>query len=224
MAMRRLGQILVDLGFCSDEQLEVLLEEQQQRPGELIGKVAQDMSLITEEQLAQALAEQMGMQVINLADVVVPPEVLSHVTETMATLYRIIPVSFRDNTLTVAMCDPQKLSTLDELRNFLGFEVRCASNSQEMRAHIKTSVPDIILMDIMMPDADGISLTRELRADPKTEKIPILVVSGLADAATLNDALMFGADDFLTKPFELDALKNKLEAALRRTDKNKESG
>jgi type IV pilus assembly protein PilB len=112
------------LGFISDEQLEVLLEEQQQRPGELLGQIAMSMELITDEQLVQALAEQMGMQVINLSDVVIPPEVLAHLTEPMAQLYRIVPVSFKDNTLTIAMCDPQKLSITDELRSFLGYDIR----------------------------------------------------------------------------------------------------
>ena len=86
MAMRRIGQILVDLGFITDEQLEQLLEEQQQRPGRRLGKVAEDLGYVTDEQLAQALAEQWGMQVIHLADIVVPPQVLGYVTEPMAQL------------------------------------------------------------------------------------------------------------------------------------------
>jgi type IV pilus assembly protein PilB len=222
MAMRRLGQILVDLGFCSDEQLELLLEEQQQRPGELIGKVAQDMGLITEEQLAQALAEQMGMQVINLADVVVPPEVLSHVTETMATLYRIIPVSFRDNTLTVAMCDPQKLSTLDELRNFLGFEVRAvvATDADVQNALDRyytesgESVEDLV--DEMEQDADLASAVAALSADGP---IDLTSVEALADSAPvrklLNMVLLLAikdhASDLHFEPFE-DEFKIRIKA------------
>jgi len=124
MALRRIGQILVDLGFINDRQLGMLLEEQKQRHGEMLGQIALHMGLITEEQLAQALAEQMGLQVINLNDFVIAPEVLAHVTEPMAQLYRILPVSFRDNTLTVAMCDPQKVSVLDELRSFLGYDIK----------------------------------------------------------------------------------------------------
>ena len=81
MAIRRLGQILVDLGFINDDQLEMLLEEQQQRPGELLGKVAESMDLITEEKLAQALAEQMGMQTISLGDTAISSEVLAYITE-----------------------------------------------------------------------------------------------------------------------------------------------
>jgi type IV pilus assembly protein PilB len=67
MVVRRIGQILVDLGFITDEQLEVVLDEQQQRPGALLGKIAEDLGLITDEQLAQALAEQLGMQTVALS-------------------------------------------------------------------------------------------------------------------------------------------------------------
>ncbi len=124
MAMRRLGQILVDLGFISDDQLESLLEEHQSHPGVLLGKLAESQGLINEDQLAQALAEQWGMQVVHLADIVIPPNVLGMVTETMAQMYRIVPIVFRDDTLTIALCDPQNLTIQDELRTFLGYEIR----------------------------------------------------------------------------------------------------
>ena len=123
MAIRRIGQILVDLGFLTEEQRDMLLEEQQQRAGEMFGQIAISMGLINDEQLVQALAEQMNMPVIGLADIVIQPEVLQYVTEPMAQLYRIVPVSFDDNTLTIAMCDPQKLSIIDELRSFLGMNI-----------------------------------------------------------------------------------------------------
>ncbi|MDY0169313.1 MAG: ATPase, T2SS/T4P/T4SS family [Thermoguttaceae bacterium] len=124
MAIRRIGQIFVDLGFISDEQLEMLLEEQEQRSGEMLGQIAINLNLINEEQLAQALAEQMNMQVVTLADLVLSPDVIGMLTEPMAQLYRVIPISFKDNVLTIAMCDPQKLSVVDELRSFLGYEIR----------------------------------------------------------------------------------------------------
>ena len=123
MAVRRLGQILVDLGFLTDEQLEAVLLEQQQQPGALLGKVAEDMGLITDEQLVQGLAEQMSMQTISLSEVTLPPEVLEKISETMAQLYRVVPVKFEGNTLTVATCDPQNLTIQDELRTFLGYDI-----------------------------------------------------------------------------------------------------
>lgn len=132
MAIRRIGQILVDLGYIQEEQLELLLEEQRRSPGELLGKMAEGMGLITDEQLAQGLAEQMGMQVINLHETQFAKEVLEHVTEPMAQLYRIIPVHFEkdSNTLTVAMCDPQNLSVQDELRTFLGYDIRVVVSTE----------------------------------------------------------------------------------------------
>jgi CheY-like chemotaxis protein len=103
-----------------------------------------------------------------------------------------------------------------------GYDVECAPSAAKAREALAKRRPDIILMDIMMPDQDGISFTRELRGDPKTSDIPIIVVSGLADAGTLNDALLFGAVDYMVKPIELDALTDKIErtfAALQRRKK-----
>src|SRR4029453_9641829 len=72
MAIRRIGQIFVDMGFITDEQLTMLLEEQQQRPGTLLGKIAQELNMLTEEQLVQSLSEQMGMQIVDLSDMKTP--------------------------------------------------------------------------------------------------------------------------------------------------------
>ncbi len=124
MAIRRIGQILVDLGFIDDDQLEMLLEEQQQQPGEKLGKIAEEMGLITDDQLVQALAEQMRLQVINLSEAKIPASTLGLINDTMASLYRVIPVRFEDNELTVATADPQNLSVSDELRTFLGYTIR----------------------------------------------------------------------------------------------------
>jgi type IV pilus assembly protein PilB len=124
MALRRIGQILVDLGYISDEQLELLIEEQEQRPGQLLGQVAMDMGMINDDQLAQALGEQMSLRTVALGDLSITPETLSKVTEPMAQMYRIIPTDFDGDTLTIAMCDPQNLSVQDELRTFLGYNIR----------------------------------------------------------------------------------------------------
>ncbi|QEG40526.1 GspE/PulE family protein [Roseimaritima ulvae] len=124
MAVRRIGQILVDLGFLTDEQLEAVLQEQQQQPGALLGQIAESMGLITDEQLVQGLAEQMRMKTISLSEVELPPEVLEKISETMAQLYRVVPVKFEGNTLTIATCDPQNLTIQDELRTFLGYDIQ----------------------------------------------------------------------------------------------------
>lgn len=137
MAQRKIGQILVDLGYLNEDQLWDILEEQKQSPGEAIGQVAKRMGLVTEEQITEALAEQFGMPVIVLAETNIPPKVLELVPETMASIYKIMPVSLQENTLTVAMADPQNLAALDDLRNFLGYDVRGAvSSAQEVEEAI----------------------------------------------------------------------------------------
>ena len=93
MAPRRIGQILVDLGFLTDEQLEIILEDQEQQPGSLLGKIAEDMQLITDEQLIQALAEQMSMQTVSLEDIKLDEEVLAKVSETIFTRKCVSPPS-----------------------------------------------------------------------------------------------------------------------------------
>src|SRR5262245_48254607 len=130
MAIRRIGQIFVDMGFITDEQLSMLLEEQQQRPGTLLGKIALELNLLTEEQLIQALAEQMGMQVVELSEITITHDVLSKVSESMAQLYRAVPIHFDGNRLTVATCDPQNITIQDELRSLLGYEVKVVIASE----------------------------------------------------------------------------------------------
>ncbi len=133
MAIRRLGQILVDLGYITDEQLDMLLAEQRRKSGELLGKLAETLGLITDEQLAEALAEQMAMRVVTLSETTINPKIIEKVTEPMAQLYRIIPIDFRDDTLTIATCEPQKLSVQDELRTLLGYNIRaCVATEKEI--------------------------------------------------------------------------------------------
>lgn len=103
----------------------------------------------------------------------------------------------------------------------LGYDVACAASAKNARETIKIRKPDLILMDVMMPGEDGIGFTRELRSSTENSDIPIIVVSGLADAATLNDALLFGAVDYIVKPVELDLLKNKIERALAAAESRK---
>jgi type IV pilus assembly protein PilB len=124
MAHRRIGQVLVDMGFITDEQQELLVDEQHEHPGQLLGKVAIDMGLINEEQLAQSLAEQLSLSTTVISEITIKKEVLAMVTAPMSQMYRIVPVEFDGDTLTVAMCDPQNLSVQDELRTFLGFNIR----------------------------------------------------------------------------------------------------
>jgi type IV pilus assembly protein PilB len=213
MAIRRIGQIFVDLGFITDDQLEALLEEQQQHPGQLLGKVAEAQGLLNEEQLAQALAEQFSMQVIHLADTVVPPNVLTLVTETMAQMYRIIPISFRENTLTIALCDPQNLAIQDELRTFLGYDIRAVVATERDilkaldRYYAASGESVESLVHDMDEDAELAAAAASINSDGP---IDLTSVEALADSAPvrklLNMVLLLAikdhASDLHFEPFE----------------------
>ena len=182
MAIRKIGQIFVDMGFVTDDQLGMLLEEQQTRPGTLLGKIAQEMNMLNEEQIVQALSEQMGMQVVELGDIGLSHDVLKKITESMAQLYRVVPVAFEGNRLTVATCDPQNIVIQDELRQMLGFEVRVVIATE---TDIKKA-----LDRWYSSDKDTIeSITQELEDDPDFKRAMAAAESGGATDLTSIEAL-----------------------------------
>jgi type IV pilus assembly protein PilB len=163
MAVRKLGQILVDLGFISDDQQEMLVEEQSQNPGQLIGKIAEDMGLVSEDELGQALGEQFNLQTIDIEGVTPPAEVRATMSDAMAQLYRVVPLQLNDNELTLATCDPQNLSMQDELRRFLGYDIRLlvASEGQILKAIDKFFNQDVESIEKII---DELNEDEELKA------------------------------------------------------------
>ena len=129
MAVRKLGQILVDLGSINDDQLEMLVEEQSQSSG-MIGRIAVNMGLISDEDLVEGLGEQFGLKTLDLEGQVPPPECREAVSGPMAQLYRIVPMQLHENVLTLATCDPQNLAMQDEIRRFLGYDIRLVVSSE----------------------------------------------------------------------------------------------
>ena len=133
MAARRLGQIFVDLGYINDDQLEMLVEEQaQSQGGKLIGRIAMEMGLVTDDELVASLGEQFNLQTIDLDGVTPPEDAREALSDSMAQLYRVIPLQLNDNVLTLATCDPQNIAMQDELRRFLGFDIRLLVASESL--------------------------------------------------------------------------------------------
>jgi len=99
----------------------------------------------------------------------------------------------------------------------LGYEVVSAVDGEAALDAARDSVPDLILLDIMMPKLDGIEATRRLKADRALPFIPIILVTAKADAKDVVAGLEAGGDDYLTKPFAFSELLARVEALLRRT-------
>ncbi|HQR43719.1 MAG TPA: hypothetical protein PLX97_13585, partial [Gemmatales bacterium] len=112
---KKLGQILIDLGLLEEDQLWEVLNEAREG-GQLVGQAALARGLVTEEQLFQALAEQYGMKLVNLNEVKFQSEAIEKVPETMAPVYKVVPIALKDNVLTVALVDPNQLPAPAALR------------------------------------------------------------------------------------------------------------
>jgi type IV pilus assembly protein PilB len=115
---RQLGQKFVDLGFMDEAQLESIYEDMRTSDAR-VGDLALERGLVKEEQLLQATAEVHGMRVANLEEVKPSPDAVKHVTKQMAELYRLVPLTFENDTLTVALSDPNNLQAMDDLKNLL---------------------------------------------------------------------------------------------------------
>jgi len=216
MAQRKLGQILVDLGYINDDQLWDILEEQKQSAGTVIGQVAVRMGLVTQAQITEALAEQWGMPILNLEETNIQPNVLELVPQTMAEMYRIMPVSLKNGVLTVAMADPQNVGALDDLRNFLGHEIRGAvSSGPEVEAAIaryyadrEESIEDVI--ESMATDEDAEKRIRgyDLASEEEmSDSQPIKKLLNMVMLLAIRDQ----ASDIHFEPFE-DEFKIRVKA------------
>ena len=95
-----------------------------------------------------------------------------------------------------------------------GYEILTAADGAEGIASAIAEQPDLILMDLNLPEIDGWEATRRLKADPATRDIPIIALTAHAMAGDREKALAAGCDDFDTKPIEFDRLLNKIEQAL----------
>ena len=147
---RKFGQVLIDLGYLDEDQLWELLEEAKST-GKLIGETAKARGIINGEQLLQALAEQNNIKLANLADAKPSAEALALVPETMASVYKVMPLSFKDKVLTIVVSDPANASAADDLRNLLNLtEVIVQLSTQEAmneameRAYSNTKEESII--------------------------------------------------------------------------------
>ena len=95
-----------------------------------------------------------------------------------------------------------------------GYELMSATDGAAGIAMAAAERPDLILMDLNLPEIDGWEAARRLKADPKTRDIPIIALSAHAMAGDREKALATGCDDFDTKPIEFDRLLAKIEQAL----------
>jgi len=103
---------------------------------------------------------------------------------------------------------------IDVLMN-AGFEVRWASNRSEINAELRRGAEiDFVLLDIVLPDADGLQVLRRLREHPELTKLPVIMMTGRAGAGDVLAGLAAGADGYVTKPFKISGLMKAVNLVL----------
>jgi two-component system phosphate regulon response regulator PhoB len=108
----------------------------------------------------------------------------------------------------------QELVAVNLVRH--GHDVKRAANAEEAYRAVAEMLPDVILLDWMLPDSPGPTVTRRLRADPRTREVPIILLTARAGEDDKVAGLEAGADDYITKPFSPRELEARIQAVLRR--------
>jgi two-component system phosphate regulon response regulator PhoB len=97
-----------------------------------------------------------------------------------------------------------------------GYKILCASSGEDGLKVAKAEKPNLIVLDLMLPGIDGLDVTRRLKADDATRKIPIVMLTAKGEESDIVTGLELGAEDYITKPFSPRVLVARIKAALRR--------
>lgn len=99
-----------------------------------------------------------------------------------------------------------------------GYQVTGVASGEDALAAVETKVPDLILLDIMLPGLDGLRVCQKLKGDPKFESIPVIMLTAKGEEPDIVAGLNMGADDYVTKPFSPKVLLARVQAVLRRAE------
>jgi signal transduction histidine kinase len=111
--------------------------------------------------------------------------------------------------------DPLGITTLESILDGQGYKIMSAHNGPAALQKADEMMPDLILLDVMMPGMDGFEVCRRLRAAPKLAEVPIIILTALDDRASRLQGIEAGADDFLTKPADRQELRLRVKTILR---------
>ena len=110
--------------------------------------------------------------------------------------------------------DPEIVTFLSTLLELEGIESSVATSAAAALEQLQQGPPDLVLLDIAMPDRDGIDLCKELKSDPRTAEVPVFVVSARPGKDVVERALAAGAEEFIRKPFENAELISRIRGRL----------
>lgn len=115
--------------------------------------------------------------------------------------------------------DEQSINDLIKINlELCGYKVFQALDGTRGFALAKQELPNLVILDVMMPDVDGYTVAQRIRQNPETKNVPILMLTALSQLKDKVKGFDIGVDDYLTKPFEMDELKVRVRALLKRSN------
>jgi type IV pilus assembly protein PilB len=189
--MRSLGHILVDRGLISLEQLRAA-ETEQNGSGRSLGRVLVSQQIVTEKDLVAALAAQIGMDFVDLADTEVDAHATTLVSDTIMRRHSVLPIRFEDGKLVVAMSDPSNVVAMDDVRTITKMEVKPVVATKEdltkaiskyasMHEDIEAIAGDLVGDEEDVDLADLQAVTEDA---PIVKFVNVLITQAVADGAS----------------------------------------
>jgi signal transduction histidine kinase len=132
-----------------------------------------------------------------------------------------LKILYKHAIILVVDDNPTNLEILDHALTQEGYKVRIEAEGLNVIKQARLSIPDLILLDIMLPDLNGFEVCKQLKADPLTEGIPIIFMTALADPVDKIKGLNLGAVDYITKPFQKEELLARVRGHVQLRQLNK---
>lgn len=119
---------------------------------------------------------------------------------------------------SVLLVDDERdlLSLLDFNLRAAGFETLLATTGEQALGQLRRRVPDLVLLDVMLPDVSGTEICRQIKSDPRTKHVPVVMLTAKGEEVDRVVGFEIGADDYVTKPFSVRELVLRLKAVSRR--------
>jgi len=128
--------------------------------------------------------------------------------------------AMKKNTILVIEDDDNIVELISYNLERENYNVESAKNGEIGIKKAKSDLPDLILLDLMLPEIDGLDVCRDLKRDPKTKDIPVIMVTAKGEEADVVTGLEMGADDYIPKPFRPKELVARIRSVLRRSTKS----
>jgi two-component system OmpR family response regulator len=128
---------------------------------------------------------------------------------------KIMPRNGERHSIFIIEDDKDLLGLVSEVLTTGGFLTRFARTRAEINAEFnKTPLPDLVLLDVSLPDADGFQILERIRATPKIAKIPVIMMTGKSEVTDVARGLTLGADGYVSKPFKISGLVSAVNTVL----------